>query len=238
MKFNLFHRKKQKQSIGSSGYNIQGENNKIIIVEEDDTECELSKKETLDGLNIFIHGNDNQITIKKPYQKLSSCGIRVCANNSRIIIGRNVSIDSMWCEVCNGDNQFISIGDNCVILGLTIQACDEKAGFILEDSSLVSFNVVAWCSDAHSVILHDGTISNLIPKTIHIKEHCWIGYNATLYKNTKLEKNSVVAGSAVVTSAFDKEGIVIAGNPAKIIKENINWDIRNPHALEKIKTEG
>jgi len=220
--------------ITNDNYDIQGKDNKIILIKKDGTERELGENERIEGLNILIKGDNNEITIKKPC-RLSNLGIRIRANSSKIVIGENVEIDKLWCEVCGGNNQFISIGDNCKILGLTIQACEENAGFVLGNNSLVSFNVTVWCSDAHSLFSSDGMVLNRISQYMEIGEHCWIGYGATLYKNAKLGKNSVVGGSSVITKAFDEENIVVGGNPARIIKKNINWDISIPYRLEKIK---
>lgn len=219
------------KSVEEKGYDIKGINNKIIVVEEDGIEISL-KTEKLNGLNIKITGNNNIIIIKKPC-KLSNLGIRICSNDAKVIIEKNNTIDNMWCEICGGNNQLISIGENCTILGLTIQACEEKSGFILGDNSLISYNVFAWCSDAHSLISADGIVTNVLSSPIEIAEHCWIGYGVTLYKNAKLEKDSIVAGSSVITKSFHKKNIVVAGNPAKIIKENIRWDISLPYKTNK-----
>lgn len=191
-------------------------------------ERELGQNEKIMGLNLSITGDDNLVVLDAPFN-IGNLNIRTNANHSKTFIGKGTKIDYMWCEICGGNNQCIRIGDNCTILGLTIQASEENASFILGKNSLVSFNVTAWCSDSHTVISPDGSVANHITKPLELGEHCWVGYGATLYKNTKLAKNSVVAGSSVVTKSFEQENIVIAGNPAKKIKENINWDIQLPY---------
>ena len=52
--------------------------------------------------------------------------------------------------------------------------------------------------------------------------------NITILKNTKIPSNSVVAQGSTVTKKFDTENIIIAGNPAKIVKENTIWDRKKP----------
>ena len=37
--------------------------------------------------------------------------------------------------------------------------------------------------------------------------------------NEKIADNVIIGANTVVTKSFDKEGVIIAGNPAKIIKE-------------------
>ena len=53
---------------------------------------------------------------------------------------------------------------------------------------------------------------------IHIGEKCWIGMNSVLLPGIVLERGTIVGAGAIVTKSFHEENIVIAGNPAKIIK--------------------
>lgn len=53
--------------------------------------------------------------------------------------------------------------------------------------------------------------------------------NVTFMKNTKVPNGCIVAQGSIVTKKFDKENSVIAGNPAKIVKENIYWDRTRPN---------
>lgn len=53
---------------------------------------------------------------------------------------------------------------------------------------------------------------------IIIENNCWIGANAIILPEVHLEEHVIVGAGAVVTKNFPKN-CVIAGNPAKIIKE-------------------
>lgn len=55
-------------------------------------------------------------------------------------------------------------------------------------------------------------------KPVTIGDNCWIGGNATINPGVTLGNNVVVASGAVVTKSFG-DNVVIAGNPAKVIKE-------------------
>lgn len=54
-----------------------------------------------------------------------------------------------------------------------------------------------------------------------IKENCFIGTKSTILPGVSIGPNSIVAAGAVVTKDVPPNTIV-AGNPAKIIKQNIN----------------
>ena len=42
-------------------------------------------------------------------------------------------------------------------------------------------------------------------------------------KDVKISRNSVVAYGSLVTKKFEQENVLLAGIPAKIVKENIYW---------------
>lgn len=53
---------------------------------------------------------------------------------------------------------------------------------------------------------------------VTIGDNCWIGGNAVILPGVTLGNNVVVGAGAVVTKSFG-DNVVIAGNPAKIIKQ-------------------
>ena len=59
-------------------------------------------------------------------------------------------------------------------------------------------------------------------KPVSIGDNVWIGYRAMILKGVTVGNNSVVAANSVVTKDVPPNCIV-AGNPAKIIRTNINW---------------
>ena len=55
-------------------------------------------------------------------------------------------------------------------------------------------------------------------KDIIIGEKCWIGMNSVILPVVALGNNTIVGAGSIVTKSFEEGDIVIAGNPAKIIK--------------------
>ncbi len=59
-------------------------------------------------------------------------------------------------------------------------------------------------------------------KEISIGDHVWIGARAMILKGTHLGDGCVVAAGAVVSGTFPPKSL-IGGVPAKIIRENVDW---------------
>ena len=58
---------------------------------------------------------------------------------------------------------------------------------------------------------------------IDIADNVWLARNVTIMKDVKISRNSVVAYGSLVTKKFEQENVLLAGIPAKIVKENIYW---------------
>lgn len=65
---------------------------------------------------------------------------------------------------------------------------------------------------------------------IRIGRHCWIGMNAVILPGVQLGDYTVVGAGAVVTRSFPQGHCVVAGNPARIIRELSLGD--KPHITE------
>jgi len=71
-----------------------------------------------------------------------------------------------------------------------------------------------------SVILtHD--MSRNVTSSVHIGKNCFIGANAIILPGVELGDSVVVGAGSVVTKSFGSN-LIISGNPARIIKENVS----------------
>lgn len=63
-----------------------------------------------------------------------------------------------------------------------------------------------------------GKLDSFVSKPVYIGKNCWIGTGATILAGVHLGNNVVVGANSVVTKSFG-DNVIIAGNPAKIVKE-------------------
>ena len=171
-------------------------------------------------------------------KKLLLKGVPVIFNKdgARLKIGRNVTIKSSFLSnlvglysrtviVTRAPGAVIEIDDNVGISGATIYA---RKGIYIGENTLIGGNCKILDNDFHPIDTekrlklmqdpHGGDAADLIPaKEIRIGKNCFLGCNSIILKGTVLGDGCVVGAGAVVSGKFGA-GCVIAGNPARVIK--------------------
>ena len=147
---------------------------------------------------------------------------------SQLTIGENCSIKSSFLSnliglnhrtiiVTRTEEAKIKIGNNVGISGATIYA---RKGIIIGDNTLIGGNAKILDNDFHPIEIEARNIddkSMIRSKEVIIGENCFIGCNSIILKGTQIGNGSVVGAGSVVSGIFPKN-VVIAGNPAKVIK--------------------
>ena len=86
-----------------------------------------------------------------------------------------------------------------------------------------------WIAQNVGIITTNHDINDInehsIPKDVRLGEKCWIGMNSTILPGVVLGNNTIVGAGSVVTKSFPEGHCVIAGNPAKKIRD-IEGDIK------------
>lgn len=89
-------------------------------------------------------------------------------------------------------------------------------------NSIVSWDCLFMDTDFHKVCF-GGKIVNE-PRPVSVGKNCWIGCRATILKSSNIPDGSVVGAGSLVCGKLTKKNAVYAGNPAKMIKENVRWE--------------
>lgn len=88
---------------------------------------------------------------------------------------------------------------------------------------LLARGITIMDSDWHKLAIGDEKPKERIEEVI-IKDHCWIGQNAMILKGITIGEGAIVGANSVVTRDVEPRTMVV-GNPARVIKENVAWEL-------------
>jgi acetyltransferase-like isoleucine patch superfamily enzyme len=98
--------------------------------------------------------------------------------------------------------------------------------------ALESIRIGADCAVAWDVQIMDGDRHFFLDEAggrakntaaIHIGDHVWIGSRSLVLKGAHIEDGAVIGAGSVV-SGHIASGTVVAGNPARTIREGVRWE--------------
>lgn len=122
-------------------------------------------------------------------------------------------------KISIGGGATLVIGDNFTITAESSIIANKR--IIFGDDCLLSWDILCMDTDFHRIFSNGKVINE--NSEVHIGNNVWIGCRTTILKGSSIPDNSVVGANSVVAGKFEKENVIIASNPAKICKENIEW---------------
>lgn len=173
--------------------------------------------------NIDITGDNNVIIIEKS-TLFNNVTFHILGNNNSIHISDNVIFSrggALWIE---DENCEIKIGRNTTLEDVHIAVTESNSKISIGEDCMFANDIDLRTGDSHSII--DSTTMKRVnyAKNIEIENHVWVASHVSILKGVKILKNSVVATRSLVSKSVDKEGVLLGGTPAKILKENITWN--------------
>jgi len=85
------------------------------------------------------------------------------------------------------------------------------------EDSIISWDCSITDSDWHDI---EGVIKT---KPVYIGKHVWLGHGVSVLKGAKIADNTIVGAKSLVSSIYTQSAVILAGSPARIIKENVTW---------------
>ena len=154
------------------------------------------QKVVMNGHGTIEFGNKVKFGFKlSPLFKSTYCYLEARSETSKIEIGSKTHFNNNAAIIANKET--IHIGENCFI-GINFQCYD---------------------SDFHGLTIATRNNPDYIKnKSVSIGNNVFIGNNVIVLKGVKIGDGCVIGAGSVVTESFPDNSL-IAGNPAKLIKE-------------------
>lgn len=196
-------------------------NNTILLKSDSDARkiCEFP------GINFDIVGKNNTIILHNGLIA-KDINIIIKNDNCKIEIESSACFSNVNIVCVNGNGQSVYIGKNTSFAPFS--RCqitlDDNSSLEIGNDCMFSNSIDIWATDGHTIYdLDSKKIINRQKHPLKIGNKCWIGEGVKIGKNARIPNNSIVGMGAVLTGQFIKEHTIIAGNPAKVVKENVSW---------------
>jgi acetyltransferase-like isoleucine patch superfamily enzyme len=155
---------------------------------------------------VQINGDSNVIRIDA---NSALHGLRIEIGNAKhvssrssLIIGKNFSTASKGRMLLPNSGNTVQIGNDCMFSNNIVIRAGEYPHLIFDQISGEYLDV------------SDG---------IYIGNRVWVGEGAYINKAVTIGDGCIVGARSVLTKRFTVKNAVIAGNPARVAKENVEW---------------
>lgn len=156
--------------------------------------------------DVGIFDKKRERTIWDSSGKVNFEGKAYIGNGSRIVVGKN----GEW-----------NVGDNLSCTSTMSLICFKN--ITMGRDVLISWDTLLMDTDFHYIAKVGEIHTAVNEKEIVIGNHVWIGCRVTVLKGVTLYDDNVVAAGSVVTKSFKEKSVLIAGNPATVRREGIEW---------------
>ena len=177
-----------------------------------------------------VIGRNNTMSVGKG-ACLDRVTVKIQGSNNQIIIGDDTIIGRGCCLYVFGNNCSLKIGNKCSFSHDDELLCQEdNAQIIIGNDCMFSHHINIRTSDAHAV--YDSVTTNRVnkAKNIRIGNHVWVTAYCIIQKGANVGDGCIVGTCSIVNHRIGISEIpcnaVIAGQPAKVVKENVQWDRR------------
>lgn len=171
---------------------------------------------------LFVKGKASKIIVGRKC-RFRNTVVEIYGDNSTVEIGDSVMVYEKCYISIKGDNCHCIIGNKTTIGSASLFMEESNTNIEIGEDCMLGRKVCLQTTDFHSIV--DKTSGRRInpASSVTVGNHVWLGYGVTMAKGSSVADDSVVGELSLVTKRYNQQSICLAGIPAKILKENINW---------------
>jgi acetyltransferase-like isoleucine patch superfamily enzyme len=172
----------------------------------------------------FVIGDSSTVEIESTSENFMGKIFITCGKNSTIKI-KGIKVLNSILRIYCGDDADILIGSNQLMNGSINISAHEKSKITIGENCLWA-NTMIWSSDMHKIIDLESNERINHAQDITVGNHVWFGEGALILKGSLIHDNCIIGAHSVITkSTFCNPNSIIAGNPARIVKTNVSWQL-------------
>lgn len=206
----------------SAGFQQRGSGNRVSVganvellgyVNGDNNQIEIRDTAGASKLHLFINGDNNRVFIDRDSEIKGlgiCCGNHIRAHNTVIQIGPEFTIEAGGRFFLYNSGNRLTIGRECMFSSSITLRCGESPHLIFDSESGAYLD---------------------ISEGVDVGNHVWVGEGVYITKSVSIADETEVGACSVVTKRFSQTHVALAGNPARVVREHVQW-IRNPGLLQ------
>lgn len=200
-------------------------NNRIILFLENGKQIENPE---IPGLKVDFLGKNSYVHIEEG-ANFENCVFRL-NDNCSILVEKTQprGLKKTVVNMAGAINSHFEIRKYCSIESCQFFLTNEEGSIIkIGEDCLFSSGIVFRANDGHVIYdINSGEVINY-PKEILIGNHVWVGADVTVMKGSIIPDNTIIGQGSMVSKIFEEPFSVVAGNPAKVVRQKVNWDRRH-----------
>ncbi|EHA13545.1 type 12 methyltransferase [Halomonas sp. HAL1] len=138
--------------------------------------------------------------------------------------------------IVRGNNQVVTIGKFSTFQSAYL-LCQEGCNIEIGHWCMFSRDIEIRTTDAHSVVDVKSRERVNHPASVKIGNHVWVGVGSLISKGSEIPNDSIVGAYSFVNKKFTDENVLIAGTPAKIVRQGVTWNRGRKSKFSKAKLD-
>ena len=171
------------------------------------------------NIKIVNNGRDNIVQFGKGC-RMYDCRVQIFGDGNRVTIDHDCVCKNV--DIWVSDGAAICIGNNTHFTGDIHLACTEGKEIMIGKHCLFSNDITFRTGDSHVITDLENNRVNY-GRDINVGDHVWVGQQVVILKGANIAKDTIVGTRSLVTKGEYPANVVLAGSPAKVIKDKVTW---------------